>query len=210
MPRAPPAGREGFLEKSCRWPGSQGVPTSGLRSKGRTPCLGPWPCLSRCLFQEGGGARPRCGAAPQAGASPAPTGGLGDPGRALPSLCGPGQACLCVQACDGRGQSGSEGDTASLCYPTHGGAVTLPLLGKRRGRQLRSARRPGHAGPLPGLPSLRLASRAGHHSHAGYPAEHRCSVPAVSPDPVRALRAGPCPFSLSLLHPQRLAYAGPF
>lgn len=106
-------------EGGCFWRRAAGgqaprvCPHQALGSKGGTPCLGPWLCLS--------GDSSRKEEWPHLGVEQSPR-----RGPALPALCGPGQACPCVQVCDRRGQSRSAGDTASLGCLTRGGQSPRP------------------------------------------------------------------------------------
>lgn len=106
-------------EGGCFWRRAAGgqaprvCPHQALGSKGGTPCLGPWLCLS--------GDSSRKEEWPHLGVEQSPR-----RGPALPALCGPGQACPCVQVCDRRGQSRSAGHTASLGCLTRGGQSPRP------------------------------------------------------------------------------------
>lgn len=109
------SGKEGgcFWRRAAGGQAPRVCPHQALGSKGGTPCLGPWLCLS--------GDSSRKEEWPHLGVEQSPR-----RGPALPALCGPGQACPCVQVCDRRGQSRSAGHTASLGCLTRGGQSPRP------------------------------------------------------------------------------------
>lgn len=114
VPGAPLARKGGcFWRRAAGGQAPRVCPHQALGSKGGTPCLGPWLCLS--------GDSSRKEEWPHLGVEQSPR-----RGPALPALCGPGQACPCVQVCDRRGQSRSAGHTASLGCLTRGGQSPRP------------------------------------------------------------------------------------